>query len=81
MLKLPDFDFYFFPEIAILDNRSCRVVFFNFVMLPHEQSSTRRFSHIWLYTSYERNFFIKILLCPVYEFRNKCVETMCRISV
>ncbi len=35
VLKLPDFDFFFFfPEIAILDSRSCRVVFFSFVMLP-----------------------------------------------
>ncbi len=34
-------------------------IFINFVMLTHWQSSTRRFSHVWLQTSYEKQKFIK----------------------
>jgi hypothetical protein len=40
----------------------CSLVFFpllEFLMLPHWGSSTRRFSHIWLWTSYESRNLVK----------------------
>ncbi len=49
-------------------------LFFNFVMLPHWQSSTRKFTFVWLWTSYERKKFIRIVLHHGYMLK-QCIKT------